>query len=78
MRNRISITEEAMAVEEQVAQIFTLTWQRKETRPAKEHPHEKTRELRGGQYASIQRLMNISRKDAANAMLNGSWREASH
>lgn len=53
-------------------------WKRKEQRQEKEHPREKPKELRRRQYASVQRLFNISRKDAATAILNGSWREAGH
>ncbi|MGL5225732.1 MAG: hypothetical protein ACRC8Q_10500, partial [Aeromonas sp.] len=78
LENRISTAEGAAAVEEEVNKIFPITWQRKVPRPAKTYLGEKPRELRRRQYASIQRLLNINRKDAATAVLNGSWRAASH
>lgn len=74
LNNRISTSETAVAVEEQVNMIFPLMWLRKEPRPAKEHRLEKPKELRRHEYASIQRLLNTNRKDAATAVLEGSWR----
>ncbi|KAA0702529.1 R2DM Retrovirus-related Pol polyprotein from type II retrotransposable element [Triplophysa tibetana] len=76
--NKITTEEGAKAIEDLVAQIFPLVWQRKEPRPMKEHPRERPKELRRRQYASIQRLFNLNRKDAATAVLNGSWRETGH
>lgn len=76
--NRISTAEGAAAVEEQVNNIFPVTWRKKDPRPTKSHTGEKPKERRRRQYGSIQRLLNLSRKDAASAVLDGSWREASY
>ncbi|MGL5294697.1 MAG: RNA-directed DNA polymerase [Aeromonas sp.] len=76
LEDTLTTEEGATAVEEQVAEIFPSTWHQKGTRTKVQHRPNTKRELRRQQYASTQRLMSTSRKDAATAVLNGSWREA--
>lgn len=72
--NRITISDGAKAIEEEVNHIFPVLWQSKEHHPALKYLPGKPKELRRRQYANIKRLLNTNRKDAATAVLDGSWR----
>ncbi|MGL4349282.1 MAG: reverse transcriptase domain-containing protein, partial [Plesiomonas shigelloides] len=74
MENRISISEGAKAVEDEVAKIFPMLWHSKQHCLTVIQPLGKPRELRRRQYANIQKMLSTSRKDAAKAVLDGSWR----
>ncbi|MGL5226265.1 MAG: RNA-directed DNA polymerase [Aeromonas sp.] len=76
MEEEITTEDGARAVEERIAMMFPDTWRYREQRPKEQRPCEKPREHRRKQYAAIQRLLNTNRKDAAAAVLDGSWREA--
>ncbi|KAI7808885.1 hypothetical protein IRJ41_016493 [Triplophysa rosa] len=73
---KISVEEAAGEVEAQISRLFSGKWIWKEREERKEVNPTNARQLRRRQYSYTQKLYNINRKDAAVAVLNGSWREA--
>lgn len=74
--NRLSIAQAAGKVENLTKKSMPLKWKVGQRKMVKRGRPQSNKDIRRARYAHIQRLYNLKRKDAANCVLKGQWREA--